>query len=93
MGNGDCYEGQFASNRFEGEGRYLSQGKQLYTGTWHNHCRHGHGEQTYADGSQYVGSWIANKRHGDGKLIAPHEELPMYQVRTFSLFLLISHHS
>ena len=55
MGNGDCYEGDFKSNHFEGEGSYLSHDKQLYTGTWHNHRRHGHGEQTYADGSRYSG--------------------------------------
>jgi len=80
IGNGDCYEGDFKSNHFEGEGSYLSHDKQLYTGTWHNHRRHGHGEQTYSDGSRYSGDWIANKRHGFGKLTDAQDTSTIYEV-------------
>jgi len=87
MGNGDCYEGDFQSNHFEGEGSYLSHDKQLYTGTWHNHHRHGHGEQTYSDGSRYSGDWIADKRHGFGKLTDVQDTSIIYEVYfSFILF-------
>ena len=80
LGNGDCYEGEFKSNRFEGAGSYLSHDKQLYTGSWHQHRRHGHGEQTYVDGSRYSGNWVAGKRHGFGKLSATGNGSLLYEV-------------
>lgn len=81
MGNGDCYEGDFKANRFEGEGSYLSHDKQVYTGSWHNHRRHGYGEQTYLDGSRYSGDWISNQRHGFGKLTDAQDASLIYEVR------------
>ena len=80
MGNGDCYEGDFKGNRFEGEGSYLSHDKQLYTGNWHHHRRHGYGEQTYFDGSRYSGDWLSNQRHGFGKLTDTQDNSVIYEV-------------
>ena len=80
MGNGDCYEGDFKGNRFEGEGSYLSHDKQLYTGNWHHHRRHGYGEQTYFDGSRYSGDWVSNQRHGFGKLTDTQDNSVIYEV-------------
>ena len=88
MGNGDCYEGDFKSNCFEGEGSYLSHDKQLYTGNWHNHRRHGYGEQTYLDGTRYSGDWIANRRHGFGKLTDALDRFIIYEVSFHFYYLL-----
>ena len=85
MGNGDCYEGDFKGNRFEGEGSYLSHDKQLYTGNWHHHRRHGYGEQTYLDGSRYSGDWVSNQRHGFGKLTDTQDNSLIYEVK-FPIF-------
>lgn len=87
LGNGDCYEGDFKANHYEGEGSYLSPDKQVYTGNWHEHRRHGFGEQTYRDGCRYSGDWIANKRHGFGKLSDAQDESVIYEVALLPIHL------
>jgi hypothetical protein len=57
----------------------------MYTGSWHAHRRHGHGEQSYRNGTRYSGDWLMNKRHGWGKLIDHHTDTIIYEVETRSV--------
>lgn len=60
------YEGDWAEDRQEGQGRCVTDAGHRYIGAFHNGLRHGHGRCVYADGTQYEGDWVADKREGEG---------------------------
>ena len=45
---------------------YVLKNGAKYRGQWKGDCRHGYGEQTWADGARYAGDWRFNKAHGKG---------------------------
>ena len=74
--NGDVYEGDFGpSGKYEGWGRLTcaegvdtcGEEAGTYCGTWREGVRHGHGRQTWPDGSTYYGKWQEGRQHGRGK--------------------------
>ena len=77
--NGDVYEGDFGpSGKYQGRGRLacaegvITSGEErgVYHGAWRDGMRHGHGRQTWPDGSTYYGKWQAGRQHGRGKWVA-----------------------
>ena len=54
---GDTYEGEWASNEFNGEGVYIENGNLTYTGSFVNGKYHGNGVMEYQNGDKYEGEF------------------------------------
>ncbi len=57
-----CLSGQCVN----GQGSYLFDNGDLYTGKWHNGQRHGTGTLTKTNGEKYIGEWRHNNMTGTG---------------------------
>jgi hypothetical protein len=51
---------------FEGSGRLVYTNDDVYTGSFHQSQRHGHGTYHWTDGRSYTGDWFRNQRTGSG---------------------------
>lgn len=65
-GNGKRYEGGWANNMRQGEGKLIEAGGSVYEGSFYKNNRHGEGCQTFSNGDQYEGDWVNNTRQGHG---------------------------
>ena len=63
--NGDIYEGTWANNMMNGNGRnrdktigvFTGANGDAYNGEWKDNVRNGKGECKYANGDKYEGDW------------------------------------
>jgi len=63
------YRGQWDHGHRHGFGELVDQvAGTTFFGEWRFDCKHGRGEEVYADGSRYVGLWASGQRHGPGRL-------------------------
>jgi len=60
------YKGQFALERFEGEGTKTWADGSVYAGSWKAGRKDGHGVLTETTGRRYMGQWFDGRRHGVG---------------------------
>mmetsp|Transcript_82143 Transcript_82143/g.227836 ORF Transcript_82143/g.227836 Transcript_82143/m.227836 type:complete len:355 (+) Transcript_82143:36-1100(+) len=60
------YEGQWISDRIEGEGSYRFSDGKRYTGQWEAGRMTGSGRMDFPDGSRYIGSFENGVKHGEG---------------------------
>jgi len=63
---GDKYVGQFANERFHGEGTRMWSDGSRHKGRWSAGMKHGYGTFTSDTGLTYEGQWKDGKRHGAG---------------------------
>jgi len=66
---GAVYDGHWADNLRNGEGKMVYPEGDVYTGNWKDGFPHGYGEKIFVDGSKYFGNWEKGEMHGKGKLI------------------------
>eukprot|EP00929_Paragymnodinium_shiwhaense_P067721 TRINITY_DN34051_c0_g1_i1.p1 TRINITY_DN34051_c0_g1~~TRINITY_DN34051_c0_g1_i1.p1 ORF type:complete len:352 (-),score=76.31 TRINITY_DN34051_c0_g1_i1:248-1303(-) len=65
--DGDVFVGEWKSNVAEGFGIYYHrQGLMSYSGYWERDLQHGHGVESWRNGSQYRGQFVHGKKHGHG---------------------------
>ena len=62
--NGDIYEGAWANDMFNGQGRFDHADGDVYEGFWKNSKAHGQGIYISRNGSCYIGEWFDDKCHG-----------------------------
>ena len=62
QGNAACISG----NCRNGQGTFLFDGGNKYTGQFKNGLQNGQGTHTYVNGGRYVGQWKDGKYHGHG---------------------------
>eukprot|EP00884_Botryococcus_braunii_P012081 jgi/Botrbrau1/20874/Bobra.0135s0009.1 len=71
--NGDKYEGNFVSNKFDGRGDFwkytCGRYTLVYRGEWKKGLRHGVGEQYCEMGDIYQGAFINGVCHGMGRCV------------------------
>lgn len=53
----NCYEGEYALDKKNGEGIFEWESGNAYKGTYVDDERHGYGEMYWTDGSIYKGFW------------------------------------
>jgi hypothetical protein len=65
--DGDVFIGEWRSNAASGKGVYQHrQGLMTYKGEWLKDLQHGHGCETWENGSSYNGQVVLGKKHGCG---------------------------
>jgi len=69
-GNGDKYEGEWASGKKHGSGRYIRADGTVYMGMYRNDVKHGQGNCKWPNGNEYDGSWADGLQHGQGRLVS-----------------------
>lgn len=74
MQKGSIFEGNFAMNKFEGEGTMESEGGERYVGGWKANLKHGDGEYYWPDGSVYRGEYRNGEREGLGLMTYANRE-------------------
>lgn len=62
----NSYTGDFLTNQFDGNGKYIWSDGQSYEGGWKSNKMHGYGELIYADGKSYSGHFSEGIREGFG---------------------------
>lgn len=67
-GKFEYYRGNYANDKYDGEGKLTDCDGQVYIGDFKNHKKNGFGKQNYLNGSIYEGEWKDDKKHGVGKL-------------------------
>lgn len=65
--DGSIYEGYWADNMANGEGRLIHADGDIYEGLWVNDKAQGFGVYSHSDGAKYEGHWLDDKQHGQGK--------------------------
>jgi len=65
------YDGEFANDRFHGEGTYRWRDGRSFEGQWHMNKMHGHGKYTFVDGRSYEGQYKHGQKSGFGRYSWP----------------------
>uniref|UniRef100_K3WS49 MORN repeat-containing protein 3 n=1 Tax=Globisporangium ultimum (strain ATCC 200006 / CBS 805.95 / DAOM BR144) TaxID=431595 RepID=K3WS49_GLOUD len=66
--DGSRYEGFWANNKREGDGRMLyGSDRSVYEGQWSGNVRSGRGTLTLVNGDIYDGYWLNDKKEGPGR--------------------------
>eukprot|EP00392_Amoebophrya_sp_AT5.2_P011005 g11080.t1 len=63
--DGDHYCGQFERNLCHGVGVFIHE-QTIYYGEWRQDLQHGHGVETWGEGSRYEGEFEKGEKHGHG---------------------------
>ena len=63
------YEGQWANDYRNGNGKMTYRNGSVYEGQWANDARNGNGKMDYRKGSVYEGQWANGDRNGNGKMV------------------------
>ena len=79
--NGDFYTGQWAMDKPNGFGIFVSQTEGTYTGTFVNGLRDGSGRMIYTNGDLYDGGWRRDLFHDKGSLICANGGMDRYDGR------------
>jgi hypothetical protein len=58
----ECIEG----NCVDGQGTYIWEDGEQYSGEWKDDIMHGQGTLNFANGDQYIGEWKDDMMHGQG---------------------------
>ena len=66
--NGDIYEGNWVTGKYNGIGKFKSIFGNIYEGGFVDGKRQGQGIFTYGDGSIYTGQFANNEMNGKGKI-------------------------
>ncbi|CAF1537867.1 unnamed protein product, partial [Didymodactylos carnosus] len=64
--SGAKFEGEFRNGKFNGRGKLVYRGGDVYVGQWKDDKRHGVGKMNWTDGRLYEGGWINNAEEGYG---------------------------
>ena len=65
------YIGEFENNKKNGQGSYVWNDGDKYTGSWRDGNRHGLGTHIYANGAKYIGEFEGDEKHGQGSWYLP----------------------
>lgn len=66
--DGSVYEGDWALNKREGNGKMTWRNGDVYQGEWKGDLQNGRGLMMYWDGSRYNGEWRTGQRNGKGEM-------------------------